>query len=172
MTMTATTAVQARLAKPADAAAIARIYNEGIEDRIATFETRPHTPQDIVRWLDGVHPVVVCVDGAEVIAFANSSTYRARACYSGVAEFSVYVARSARGRGAGRVALEALVDAAAQNGFWKLIGRILPENDAIRKLVQSVGFREVGTYKRHAKLEGAWHDTLIVEKLIGEAAKP
>ena len=170
--MSAATAVRARAAKPADAAAIARIYNEGIEDRIATFETRPHTPQDVVRWLDGVHPVVVVDDGGEVIAFANSSTYRARACYSGVAEFSVYVARSARGRGAGHVALDALVEAAAQSGLWKLIGRILPENEAIRKLVKSAGFREVGTYKRHAKIDGVWHDTLIVEKLVGEAAQP
>src|SRR5256885_28912 len=131
--MTSTAAVLARHAKAPDAAAIARIYNEGIEDRLATFETRPHTPQDIVRWLDGVHPVVVVDDGGEVIAFANSSTYRARACYSGIAEFSVYVARGARGRGAGRVALDALIAAAQQNGFWKLIGRVLPENAAIRK---------------------------------------
>jgi L-amino acid N-acyltransferase YncA len=168
--MATTATVLARPAQAADAAAIARIYNEGIEDRIATFETRPHTPQDVVRWLDGVHPVIVVVDGGEVIAFANSSTYRVRACYSGVAEFSVYVARNARGRGAGRVALEALIAAAQQNGFWKLIGRILPENDAIRKLARGAGFREVGTYKRHAKLDGVWHDTLIVEKLLGEAA--
>lgn len=171
MTMATTTAVVARPAKPTDAAAIARIYNEGIEDRIATFETRPHTPQDVLRWLDGVHPVVVVVDNGEVIAFANSSTYRARACYSGVAEFSVYVARNARGRGAGRVALDALVEAATQSGLWKLIGRILPENEAIRKLTNAVGFREVGTYKRHARLEGVWHDTLVVEKLLGEAAQ-
>jgi len=168
--MAAATALLARAAKPSDAAAIARIYNEGIEDRIATFETRPHTPQDVVRWLDGVHPVVVVEDGGAVIAFGETSTYRVRACYSGVAEFSVYVARSARGKGAGRAALDALIAAAQQSGFWKLIGRILPENDAIRKLCKAAGFREVGTYKRHAKLDGVWHDTLIVEKLLGEAA--
>jgi L-amino acid N-acyltransferase YncA len=164
MTMTS------RPATKKDAAAIARIYNEGIEDRIATFETRPHTPQDIVRWLDSNHPVVVVEDNGEVIAFANSSTYRARTCYSGVAEFAVYTARNARGRGAGRVAVEALIAAAQQGGFWKLIGRVLPENQAISQLLRSLGFREVGTYQRHAKLEGVWHDTTVFEKLIGEAA--
>src|SRR6266511_1622540 len=113
--------MQTRPATKHDAPAIARIYNEGIEDRIATFETRPHTPADILRWLESNHPVVVVEDGGEVIAFANSSTYRARACYSGVAEFAVYTSRSARGRGAGRLAVEALIAAAHEGGLWKLI---------------------------------------------------
>ncbi|HYU27209.1 MAG TPA: arsinothricin resistance N-acetyltransferase ArsN1 family A [Thermoanaerobaculia bacterium] len=163
--------MQARPASAADAPAIARIYNEGIEDRVATFETAPRTAADIARWLDGVHPVVVVEDGGHVIAFAATSTYRPRACYAGVAEFSVYVARSARGRGAGRVAMQALIAAAEQGGFWKLVSRVLVENAASRALLRSVGFREVGTYARHGKLDGVWRDAVIVEKLIGEAAR-
>ena len=96
--------MKARAATPADAGAIARIYNEGIEDRIATFETRARNAADIAAWFDGIHPVVVVEDGGQVIAFASTSGYRARECYAKIAEFSVYVARARRGSGAGRVA--------------------------------------------------------------------
>jgi L-amino acid N-acyltransferase YncA len=159
--------MRSRPATPADAAAIALIYNEGIEERIATFETRPRAAADIERWFDGVHPVVVIEEGATVIAFASTSMYRPRQCYAGIAEFSVYAARGARRRGAGRAAMEALMDAAREAGFWKLVSRVFVENSASRALLQSVGFREVGIYERHARLDGLWRDVVIVEKLLG-----
>jgi len=158
--------LQARPATQADTEAIARIYNQGIEDRVATFETRPSTPQDVEGWFDGVHPVVVIVDRGEVIAFASTSTYRPRDCYAGIAEFSVYTAREARGKGAGRMAMSALIDAAKQAGFWKLVSRIFPENRASLALMRSLGFREVGIYEKHGKLDGTWRDVVIVERLI------
>lgn len=158
-----------RPATPGDADEIAAIYNEGIQDRIATFETRPRTTDDVRAWFDGVHPIVVVTDAhRRVIAWASTSTYRARDCYSGVAEFSVYVARSARGRGAGRLAMQALMDAARNAGFWKLLSRVFPENEASLALLRSVGFREVGVYERHGKLDGKWRDVLIVEYVIRE----
>ena len=163
--------MNARPATAADAEAIARIYNEGIEDRVATFETRPRAAADVAAWLDGVHPVVVVEDGGDVVAFAATSTYRPRDCYAGIAEFSVYVARAARGRGLGRVAMEALMNAAEAAGFWKLVSRVIVENTASRALLRALGFREVGTYERHGKLDGEWRDTVIVEKLLGEAAR-
>src|SRR2546423_2761226 len=101
-----------------DAAAIARIYNDGIADRVATFETDPRTPDDVRRWFTSTHPIVVVEDDAStVIAFASTSIYRPRDCYSGVAEFSVYVAREARGHGVGRTAMTALISAARDAGF-------------------------------------------------------
>jgi phosphinothricin acetyltransferase len=161
-----------RLGTEADAEAIARIYNEGIADRVATFETELRTADDIVRGLRGraSHwPTVVVEREGGVIAWASASEYRPRACYAGIAEFSVYVARDARGTGAGRAAMEALVRACESRGIWKLLSRVFPENEASRKLLANVGFREVGTYRRHAKLDGVWRDTVIVERLIGEA---
>jgi phosphinothricin acetyltransferase len=159
--------MKTRDAAIADAAAIARIYNEGIDDRVATFETRHRTADDVARWFDGRHPVVVVDDnGGEVIAFATTSTYRPRDCYAGIAEFSVYVARSARGRGAGRAAMEALFVAARAAGFWKLVSRVFIENAASRGLLLALGFREVGVYERHAQLDGVWRDVVIVEKLL------
>lgn len=156
----------ARAATPRDAAAIARIYNQGIEDRVATFETRPRSADDIRGWFDGIHPIVVVEDDGEIIAVGATSSYRPRECYAGIAETSVYVARAFRRRGAGRVALQALIEAAAQAGFWKLLSRIFPENIASRGLVRELGFREVGIYERHGKLDGVWRDVVIVERLL------
>ena len=156
----------ARTATPGDAEAMARIYNEGIEDRVATFETRPRSADDIRKWFDGAHPIVVVEDKGAVVAFASTSLYRPRECYAGIAETSVYVARAYRRRGAGRLALEALIDAARQAGFWKLLSRVFPENVASRGLIRELGFREVGTYEKHGKLDGQWRDVLIVERLI------
>jgi phosphinothricin acetyltransferase len=105
------------------------------------------------------------------VAFASTSTYRGRPCYAGIAEFSVYVARDRRGSGAGRIAMMALIEAAEAAGFLKLLSRIFPQNTASRALMAKIGFREVGIYERHGKLDGVWRDCVIVERLLGEAAK-
>jgi phosphinothricin acetyltransferase len=159
-----------RAATADDAAAIARIYNEGIEDRVGTFETEPRSETDVLGWIEAGYPLVVGEDGGEVVAWASAPPYRAhRPAYSGVADFSIYVARSARGRGFGRMTLAALIAEAEGRGYWKLVSRIFPENEASLALCRSLGFRQVGTYRRHAKLDGIWRDTVIVELLLAEA---
>ncbi len=161
--------MNARPATPSDAEAIAGIYNEGIADGIATFETRPRTAADVRAWFGGRFPVVVVEDeDRSVIAFASTSEYRPRECYAGIAEFSVYVARAQRGRGAGRLAVDALAAAARNAGFWKLVSRVFVENLASRALLRRLGFREVGIYERHARLHGVWRDVVIVERLLDE----
>jgi phosphinothricin acetyltransferase len=112
--------------------------------------------------------VVVVESGGRVVAFASTSGYRPRECYRGIAEFSVYVARAGRGRGAGRAAMDALIDESARAGVWKLVSRVFVENAASRRLLAAAGFREVGIYHRHAKLDGVWRDVVIVERLIPE----
>jgi L-amino acid N-acyltransferase YncA len=162
-----------RLARPDDAAAIAEIYNQGIEERIATFETEPRTPEQIVAALAerGEHfPTVVAERSGQIIAWAAAGSYRSRPCYAGIGEYSVYVHRLARGTGAGKVVLEALFTACEARGIWKLVSRIFPENVASLALCRATGFQEVGVYRRHAKLDGEWRDCVIVEKLLGEAA--
>src|ERR1700722_10323179 len=141
----------ARAASPADAEAIATIYNEGIADRVGTFETEPRSAHQIEAWFDGRHPIVVAEEDREIVAFASTSAYRGRPCYAGIAEFSVYVARHRRGAGAGRVAMTALLKAAEATGYWKLLSRIFPENMASRALMAKLGFSEVGIYRRHGK---------------------
>jgi L-amino acid N-acyltransferase YncA len=157
--------MRARPATPGDAEAIAAIYNEGIEDGIATFETRLRTADDIKQWFGDRFPIVAVEnDVGELVAFASTSEYRPRECYAGIAEFSVYAARPARGHGAGRLAMLTLMDAARQAGFWKLVSRVFVENAASRALLRSSGFREVGIYERHAQLRGTWRDVVIVER--------
>jgi len=162
--------MMSRLASAGDTEAIAAIYNEGIADRVATFETRPRTPDEVRAWFDGRHPIVVVEEDGRVLAFASTSTYRPRDCYSGIAEFSVYTSRAGRRRGYGRAALERLFAEAERAGFWKLVSRVFVENTASRALLEETGFREVGVYKRHGRLDGRWRDVVIVEKLLGPAA--
>jgi phosphinothricin acetyltransferase len=164
--------MQVRVANLADAPAIADIYNQGIEDRIATFETRLRSGEDVVSWFDGVHPILVAEEEGKVIAFASTSTYRPRDCYKGIAEASVYVARHARWRGAGRAVLQALITACKGAGYWKLVSRVFPQNAASRRLVVSLGFREVGVYEKHGQLEGVWRDVIIVERLLNGTGTP
>jgi L-amino acid N-acyltransferase YncA len=158
--------VRARAATSEDTKAIVRIYNEGIEERIATFETSPRAAREIQAWFDGTHPVVVVEEEGEVISFANTTAYSPRWCYSGVAEFSVYTASEARSRGAGTLAMKALIQAAEEAGFWKLVARVFVENQPSRKLLLSLGFREVGVHEKHARLDGVWRDVVVVERLL------
>jgi L-amino acid N-acyltransferase YncA len=160
-----------RLARAEDAAAICAIYNEGIADRVATFETEPRTPGQIAAQLADKgerFPTVVVEREGRVVAWASAGPYRARPAYAGVAEHSVYVARAARGTGAGRAALEALCRVYAERGFWKLVSRIFPENAASLALHERCGFRVVGVYRRHGKLGDEWRDCVIVERLLAD----
>jgi phosphinothricin acetyltransferase len=160
-----------RLATVDDVDAVTRIYNEGIEDRVATFQVEPRTREQMLSWFDGDHPFVVAEDDGQVVAWASAHPYRpGRAWYDGIAEFSIYVAREARGRGAGKATLQALLDESERRGYWKLLSRIFPENEASLALCRSLGFREVGVYRRHGRLDGEWRDCVIVEKLLGPAA--
>ena len=166
--------MKARLAELGDAPAIAKIYNQGIEDRTATFETEPRTAkavEEVLATRTSRYPALVVEDEDRVLGFAWTSEYRPRSAYAGVAEFTIYVARTARGQGVGRLALNALLTEAELRGFWKLVARVFPENVASRRLCAALGFREVGVYRRHGQLDGRWMDCVIVERLLGAAAR-
>ena len=158
-----------RDAVDADADALAAIYNHGIASRLATFETEPRTPAQLRERIadTGTWPLQVATDaGGRVLGWAGLSAYRPRACYAGIGEFSIYLDPQAQGRGIGTALLSSLVEAAAARGFWKLVSRIFPENAASRALCRRCGFREVGLYEKHGRLDGRWRDVVIVERLI------
>ena len=168
-----TSTVTVRRATPTDADAIARIYNDGIRGRGATFETRERTRDDILNWfVDSRFSILVADDNGAVVGWAGASAYRARDCYAGIAEYSIYVATSHHGRGVGNLLMPHFLEALELAGFWKVLSRLFPENAASRALCARHGFREVGIYERHAKLDGEWRDTLIVERLLGPAGVP
>lgn len=158
----------ARRALLADAPAITKIYNQGIADRIATFETELRSQADIEAWFDSALVLVSVEAAGQVVAYAVAHPYADRCCYRGIGEFSVYVERTWRGRGAGAVAMAALDQAARDAGLWKLLSRVFPQNRASLALMARSGFREVGVHEKHGKLDGVWMDTVIVEKLIPE----
>ena len=158
-----------RTAKPVDAPRVAQIYNQGIEERCATFETLPRSDADMAaRIAVPRYPLLVIETDGAVQGWAGLSGYRDRPCYAGIHEFSIYLAREARGQGLGRSLLNALVDAARERGAWKLVSRIFPFNAASRALCRQCGFREVGVYEKHGQLDGRWLDVVIVERLIPE----
>ena len=160
-----------RAARPEDAPAIAALYNAGIAERQATFETRPRAPGEIQAWFAAGLPFVVAQDGdGRVLGFARASAYSDRCVYDGVAEHGVYVARAARGREIGVQLLAALCDAAADAGLYKLTSRVFADNAASRAVHRAAGFEEVGVQRRHGRLDGEWKDCVLVELLLGDAA--
>lgn len=159
--------LEIRPARPDDAAAIAAIYNEGIRGRQATFETRERQPEDLLAWFDATqYPFVVAERDGRVLGWAHASSYRARDCYAGIAEYSVYVASDAHGQGVGAALMTAFLRACEAAGFWKVLSRIFPENTASLALCRKLGFREVGVYQKHGRLDGVWRDVVVVEYLI------
>jgi L-amino acid N-acyltransferase YncA len=160
-----------RPATEADAEPIAAIYNEGIADRVATFETRPREPEEITAWLSDRLPLLVAIgDDGAVLGFARVSAYSDRCVYAGVGEHGVYVARAARGQQVGRRLLDALAAASEQAGLYKLTSRLFADNAASRAVHRAAGFEEVGIQRRHGRLDGEWKDCVLVERLLGAAA--
>lgn len=147
----------------ADWEQIRSIYLEGINEGNSTFETEAPSWE---RWDQNHLPFgrLVMRDGEKILGWTALSLVSKRNVYRGVAELTVYVTESARGQGAGRGLLEALIDASEKNGIWTLQASIFPENEASVKLHLRCGFREVGRRERIAMLNGVWRDTLLFER--------
>ena len=162
-------ALAIRPAVSADAEAVCRIYNQGIEDRQATLETALRTPDERRVWLQGRsprHPVLIAERGEETVGWVSLNPFNPRACYDHVGDFSLYVERAARGSGVGRRLLEALIGRARELGYHKLVLSAFPDNAAGRALYVRCGFRTVGTYREQGMLDGEWADVILMERLL------
>ena len=158
-----------RPATAADADAICRIYNQGIEDRVATLETELRTPAERRQWLANRsprHPVIVAETNGEIVGWGSLNVFNPREAYRFVADFSVYVERTWRGRGVGRVLLEKLIELARAHGFHKMVLSAFPFNADGMALYEKLGFRTVSVYREQGRLDGKWVDTIIMEKLL------
>jgi phosphinothricin acetyltransferase len=161
-----------RPAAEADAAAICAIYNQGIEDRLATLETELRTPEERRQWLASRsprHPVVVAETAppaAAVVGWGSLNAFNARPAYRFVADFSVYVERGWRGKGVGRALLARLIELGREHGYHKLVLSAFPFNPGGMALYERMGFRTVGIYAEQGQLDGRWVDTIVMEKLL------
>ena len=161
--------VAVRLAKPDDAQAICDIYNEGIEDRVATLETRLRSGDEQRAWLesrDERHPAVVAERDGRVVGWGSLNVFNPRPAYDYVADFSVYVTRSARAMGVGRSLLDYLIVMARDIGYHKMVLAAFDWNTAGIALYERAGFRRVGVYREQGLLNGRWVDTIVMEKLL------
>lgn len=152
-----------------DAAAIARIYNQGIEDRMATLETLPRTPEERAEWIGARgprHPVLVAVDAGGVLGWGSLNQYNPRPAYDHVVDFSVYVGRECRGRGIGDALLGALEERARALGFHKMVLAAFPGNAPGMRLYERHGFAKVGIFHEQGMLDGKWVDVIVMEKLL------
>ncbi|HKO04686.1 MAG TPA: GNAT family N-acetyltransferase [Candidatus Acidoferrales bacterium] len=142
--------------------AVRAIYEEGIATGLGTFETAAPSWDE---WNAARLPHSRLVArSASVLGWAALSPVSRRSCYSGVAEFAVYVAEAARGQGVGRALLDALIASSEANGIWTLQGATIAENAASIALQLRCGFRIVGRRERIAKRDGAWRDTILTER--------
>jgi L-amino acid N-acyltransferase YncA len=160
-----------RAATVADADAICRIYNQGIEDRVATLETELRTPDERRQWLAGRsprHPVIVAEHDRQLVGWASLNVFNARAAYRFVADISVYVDRAARGKGVGNALMPRLVELGREHGFHKLVLSAFPTNTGGMALYTKHGFRTVGIYEEQGQLDGHWVDTIIMEKILSK----
>ena len=148
--------------RPEDWPAVADIFVEGIATRGATFETEAPSYASFDAGHHAGHRFVA-IEDSRVVGWVALAPTSARACYAGVAESSVYVAESARGRGVGRALMEAVVASAQATGIWTIHAGMFPENSASVGLHQSLGFRLVGRFERIAQLDGVWRDTVLLE---------
>jgi L-amino acid N-acyltransferase YncA len=161
--------VRIRSAHDGDMTAIARIYNQGIEDRIATLETDTKSEDEVRRTFAqraDRYDLIVAHSDDHVLGWASLNPYSHRCAYDGVADLSVYVEREARGTGIGRRLMDELEKRARARGFHKLILFTLPFNVAGQRLYRNRGFREVGTFKQQGTLDGRFVDVMAMEKIL------
>jgi len=163
--------VRIRPAREEDVPAITRIYNQGIEDRIATLESEPHTVEERLAWFrlrTEMEPVLVAEWEGHVVGWASLSAWKDRACYAPTKELSIYVERSWRGRRIGTLLLSALLERARAVGVHKVVLFAFPTNLPALALYRRFGFRTVGLLRHHGVLDGVFRDMLCMEKDLAE----
>ena len=151
---------------PEHAKAILSIYEEGLQTGAATFNTVAPSWQE---WDAGylAHTRLVAVSGDWVLGWAALLPVSARPCYCGVAECSIYVTASRRGKGIGDLLMKAMIAESEVNGIWTLQSATLEKNKASMALQEKMGFRIVGYRERIAQLNGQWLNTVILERRSG-----
>jgi L-amino acid N-acyltransferase YncA len=161
--------METRFGQIEDLEEILTIYNQGIEDRIATLEEVQKDMDYMTKWYEnhqGRYRTFVTENNGEVIGWASLHPYSQRSAYAGVGEISIYIRRDWRGKGIGQKLLTVLEGFAKENDFHKLVLATFPFNQNGQGLYQKMGFYEVGTFKNQGTLDGKWVDVMWMEKLL------
>ena len=160
-----------RRAVAGDVEAITDIYNQGIEDRIATLEVNQKSAKEIGEWFsrDPRYVILATERDGEVIGWTSLNPYSHRCAYAGVADLSVYVRRDQRGQGVGTKLLEEIEEQAAENGFHKIVLFTFPFSELGQGLYRKRGYREVGVFREQGKLDGQYVDVMAMEKILKES---
>jgi L-amino acid N-acyltransferase YncA len=163
--------IRLRDATPADVPSIRAIHNQGIEDRVATLDVDPHTLDEQEQWFNRHgprHPIIVAEAGGDTVGWASLNQFSARVAYRFVADLSVYIERSWRGKGVGTLLLREIDARARALGYHKIVLSAFPSNQAGLRLYEKFGFRTVGVYHEQGLVDGHWVDTILMEKLFDE----
>jgi len=156
-----------RPAVPADIPVVWRIYNQGVEDRLATFAAHRPPLSEVEHWFE--HPsfhALVAESFRQAVGWGSLSRYRDGDAFATIAEMSIYVDRTWRRHAVGQLLAGALIEAARARGLHKLVGYLLEHNVSSRKLVEKLGFREVGVHRKHGHPNENCPDVVVVEKLL------
>lgn len=158
-----------RKSNETDIKSVLTIYNQGIEDRIATLETEIKDFSYMKDWYDkhsGRYKVIVAEHEGQTVGWASLNQYNNRCAYDGVADLSVYISREYRGKGIGKKLLAELVSLAKENGFHKMVLFTFPFNQLGQGLYKKMGFYEVGVFKNQGRLDSKFVDVMAMEKLL------
>ncbi|AIQ18493.1 GCN5 family acetyltransferase [Paenibacillus sp. FSL H7-0357] len=161
--------ITVRRATYADIVDILHIFNQGIEDRIATLEEETKDRPFINNWFDehqGRFAILVAENGQGIIGWSSLNRYSLRCAYRGVADLSIYIHREYRGQGIGSILLEALEEEARKNEFYKIVLFTFPFNKNGQGLYRKMKYREVGVFENQGILDGKPTDVMIMEKLL------
>jgi|SRR5579862_429851 len=160
-----------RPAREADAPALREIFNEAVEDGLATFDAASRSLDDQKRLiaaaeLDPRCPLFV----AEVRNWACGAVaiepHDERRGLDDMGDVVIFVRRSFRSYGVGRQLMRVAQAEAARLGYRKLIGRVLADNHDSLRLCQATGWRVVGTYLNHARHGNRLRDVTVVEYVV------
>jgi phosphinothricin acetyltransferase len=158
-----------RPATPADAPAIAAIYNPYVTETVITFEEEPVSAADMaerIRKVTGTHPWLVLEEDGQVLGYAYASTWRARDAYRFSAETSVYVASEQHHRGLGERLYRALLDAMRERGFHSALGCLALPNVPSVALHEKLGFNKAGHMREAGRKFDRWVDVGFWELLL------
>ncbi|WP_307805591.1 GNAT family N-acetyltransferase [Streptomyces spirodelae] len=150
--------------RPEHAGQVLAIYQAGIDEGNATFETEAPSWESFDAAKLPEHRFVALDEDRTVTGWIAASRVSDRCAYAGVVEHSVYVHPRARGRGTAAALLAALIDSTEAAGIWTIQSGVFPENTASLAVHRRAGFRTIGVRERIGRHHDRWRDVVLIER--------